>query len=176
MLLTIPALHFLMLLIFKYFFTCLQSARLKSAIFICENLHQNFLKNINPLHFVFIYIKKYVSLYILFLYIYIHKWWCKISFMLQKISVSNVVISFICERIRYCTTSWSCKYINLWVFCIGPSKLCTLWSFPTRELAVFEQNKKQFSKLKEKGFGASLTVDLVTELFNKERKGTSGSY
>ena len=124
----------------------------------------------------FIYIKKYVSLYILFLYIYIHKWWCKISFMLQKISVSNVVISFICERIRYCTTSWSCKYINLWVFCIGPSKLCTLWSFPTRELAVFEQNKKQFSKLKEKGFGASLTVDLVTELFNKERKGTSGSY
>ena len=39
-----------------------------------------------------------------------------------------------------------------------------------------EQNKKQFSKLKEKGFGASLTVDLVTELFNKERKGTSGSY
>ena len=47
-----------------------------------------------------------------------------------------------------------------------------------------KENKEQFNELKEKGFGASLTGDvfskihgdLVTELFNKETKGTSGPF
>ena len=43
-----------------------------------------------------------------------------------------------------------------------------------------KEDKEQFNELKEKGFGASLTgdvfstihSDLVTELFNRETKGT----
>ena len=47
-----------------------------------------------------------------------------------------------------------------------------------------KENKEQLNELKEKGFGASLAGDvfskihgnLVTELFNKETKGTSGPF
>ena len=63
---------------------------------------------------------------------------------------------------------------------MGPSKLCTLGSIPTFELTIFVERRR----MNEKRFGASLTgyvfstihIDLVTELFNKEAKGTSGLF
>ena len=52
MLLTIFALLFFMSL--SLFFTCLESTRLNwnSVIFICENLYQYFLQNINPFQYI----------------------------------------------------------------------------------------------------------------------------
>ena len=61
--------------------------------------------------------------------------------------------------------------------CYGSFQLVNLYS-------LTNEKKEQFNELKEKGFGASLTGDvfstihgdLVTKLFNKETKGTSGPF
>ena len=39
-----------------------------------------------------------------------------------------------------------------------------------------QKNSPAFLDLKEKGFGASITGDLVTELFNKEMKSVAGPF
>ena len=94
--------------------------------------------------------------------------------------------SSIFHRMRYWETSPSWKYIILCVFCIGPSKLCTLWSIPTSELkkSLRKEDEEQFNELKKIGFGSGFTeyvflaihCDLVPEPFNKETKGTSGPF
>ena len=65
------------------------------------------------------------------------------------------------------------------------SNLCTLSSIPTRELTIFEEiEQRTIQGTKGKGIWCKFDWgclfnnhgDLVTELFNKETKGTCGSF
>ena len=94
-------------------------------------------------------------------------------------------ISFICHRIRYPPTSPSWKYITLWLFWLDHRNYVHYGAFQHVNLqSLRKEDEDWFNELNEKRFGASLTGyvfstilnDLVTELFNKETKGTSAPF